>query len=356
MKLWSLHSVALAVATSDQLEINAPTTPATTTSTIQIVTTPTTILDSSDKNFRSEFSSEFYAYGLSDIEYDWRKILASSENKSSITRLDSKLEKIIKKLEEQNADYRGDDKVTYPYLDGTFLASTKTRIDTSRPCDAIDALANDIKQWTMNFIGGALKPCSKKSCYSPPFGALRGLEVNKKWHKRNLQLVKQTMQRVERLVTKFKNASECKYCIVVTSSEHQDLCYHHSASVSAWAGDEMNFLVNGELVRTIPSRFTKFEYCPSWDEVDVENDRFQIQSTSTNGICITGITINGKQMLVGKLNDKPSFWIDGNQQDCMDNHMSTPQITFKNGEVLSSYCKGMFQFLLTIIIFRIETN
>ena len=95
MKLWSLHSAALAVATSDQLEINAPTTPATTTSTIQIVTTPTT-LDSSDKNVKSEFSSsEFYAYGLDDIAYDWKKILAASENKSSITRLDSKLQKIL---------------------------------------------------------------------------------------------------------------------------------------------------------------------------------------------------------------------------------------------------------------------
>ena len=345
MKLWSLHSAAIAVATSDQLEINAPTTPATTTSTIQIVTTPTT-LDSSDKNVRhwEGYETEFYVYGLSDLSWDWKKILRESEDKSSITRLDTKFQKIITKLKEQKAAYKADDKVKYPYMDGTIYPhASKGWWDASIPCDAIDSLADALKRWTMNFIGGALKPCSRNSCYSPPFGALRGLEVNKKWHKRNLQIVKQTMQRIERLVTKFKNASECKYCIVITSSEHEDLCYHHSASVSAWAGDDMKFLVNGEVVRTIPGGFTKFEYCPSWDEVDVENDRFQIQSTSTDGVCITGITMNGKEMLVGKLNDKPSFWIDGNQQDCMDDHMATPQITFKNGEVLSSYCKGIFR-------------
>ena len=57
-------------------------------------------------------------------------------------------------------------------------------------------------------------------------------------------------------------------------------------------------------------------------------------------ILITGLSLNGNQMLVGKLNDQPSFWIDGDQKNCMDEHLSTPQITFKNGEVLSSYCKG----------------
>ena len=108
--------------------------------------------------------------------------------------MDSKFQKIIEKLENKDQEFSRNDKLTYPYLDGTFLTSSKTDIDTSRPCDAIDALANDIKQWTMNFIEGAARPCSKTSCYSPPFGALKGQEVNKKWNKRTLQFVKQTNQ------------------------------------------------------------------------------------------------------------------------------------------------------------------
>ena len=346
MKLWSLQSAALAVVSSDQLE-----------------------------------KYEFFEYGIGWMIGDWKRILASSENKSSLTSLDSKFERIIKTLEDHeyyrdlkeasldgsascfsylkfsNPNIFGRDiclsdiqrhlmysvPYGYPYLDGTFLPSIKPRIDPSRPCDAIDALANVIKKWTTNFIAGIRNPCSgDKPCHTPRFGVLRGLEVNYNWHKRNLQFVEHTMERVEKLVTKFKNASECKYCIVVKSSEQEDLCYHPSASASTWTGDDLNFLVNGELVRTIPGGFTEFEYCQSWDKVDVQNDRFQIQSTTSDGVCITGVTINGKEMLVGKLNDKQSFWIDGDEQDCIDNHMSTPQITFKNGEVLSSYCKGIF--------------
>ena len=45
-------------------------------------------------------------------------------------------------------------------------------------------------------------------------------------------------------------------------------------------------------------------------------------------------------MLVGKLNDQSSFWIDGDQKNRMDEDLSTPQITFKNEEVLSSYFEG----------------
>ena len=64
-----------------------------------------------------------------------------------------------------------------------------------------------------------------------------------------------------------------------------------------------------------------------------------IQRIQTKKIFIS-LSLNGNQMLVGKLDDQPSFWIDGDQKNCMDDHLSTPQITFKNGEVLSSYCKG----------------
>ena len=365
MKLWLLHGAALAMR-NDSLEINPMTTPGSTilTSTAQSTTTiellptltptPTTLpidfqLDSDDKKVTAEsnVSNDFYENGLAQISSDWSKILAESEAKSSKNdRLDSKFEKIIANLEEKNAENSANDKLNFPYLDGTFLSATKNQIDPSKPCDAIDALANDIKQWTMNFIEGVARPCGKNlaatSCYSPPGGALKGQKINKKWHKRTLEFVKQTNQRVDKLVTKFKNAQQCKYCIRVTSSADPNLC---SFSVSNWLGGAINFVINGEVKDTLARGFTEFEYCSNWDEIDVESDKIQLQSTSTDGVCITSLALNGNQMLVGKLNDQPSFWIDGDQKTCMDDHFSTPQITFKNGEVISSYCKGIFIIL-----------
>ena len=61
------------------------------------------------------------------------------------------------------------------------------------------------------------------------------------------------------------------------------------------------------------------------------NDRFQLESTTTNGVCITSLSVDGKQLLVGKNNDKQSFWIDSNQNDCLDDWMGTSQITIQNG-------------------------
>ena len=349
MKLWLLHGAVLAQENSS---VQAPTGAPTTTSTVQIVPTPTSLpsdFSDFDKKVKAEVFNDFYENGLAQITSDWLKILAEGDAKANKNdRLDSKFEKIIEKLEEKDAENSANDKLNFPYLDGTFLSATKNKIDTSRPCDAIDALANDIKQWTMNFIEGAARPCGKNlaqsSCYSPPGGALKGQEINKKWHKRTLQLVKQTNQRVDKLVTKFKNAQQCKYCIRVTSSADQNLCTGNGASASNWLGGAINLIINGEVKDIIPRGFTEFEYCPSWDEIDAKNDKIQFYPTSTDGVCITSLSLNGNQVLVGKLNDQPSFWIDGDQENCMDDHLSTPQITFKNGEVLTSYCKGTYLY------------
>ena len=85
--------------------------------------------------------------------------------------------------------------------------------------------------------------------------------------------------------------------------------------------------------------FNEFEYCRRLDLVDIENDEFQLQSSGDDGVCITSLTVNGSEMLVGKLDDQAAFWIDGNQNHCRDGSMSTPQITIKNGKIHSSECK-----------------
>ena len=126
----------------------------------------------------------------------------------------------------------------------------------------------------------------------------------------------------------------------MTSSEDEDLCTHPgtNAGPHSWAGGEINIKRNGEIVATILSGFDEFEHCFRVDQIDKINDQFQLQSTATDGVCITSLTVNGKQLLVGKNNDRKGFWIDGNQNDCLDDFMATSQITIQNGLGKISKC------------------
>ena len=89
----------------------------------------------------------------------------------------------------------------------------------------------------------------------------------------------------------------------------------------------------------MPAASTEFEYCLDMDDIDIANDEFQLQSSSEDGVCITSLSINSNQLFVGKNNNLASFWIDGNDQYCLDDFMSTSQITIQNDQVISSICK-----------------
>ena len=54
------------------------------------------------------------------------------------------------------------------------------------------------------------------------------------------------------------------------------------------------------MIATIPAKFRKFEYCLSYDEIDMKNDVFQLQSTGDDDVCITELSINNQKMLFGK--------------------------------------------------------
>ena len=103
---------------------------------------------------------------------------------------------------------------------------------------------------------------------------------------------------------------------------------------------------NGHTIAALPEGFREFEHCLSLDDVDVANDEFQLQSTSGNGVCITSLSINGNPLLVGGSNNLQNFWIDSNEPYCLDHFMSSSQITIRNGQVISSTCKGSL-FIIT---------
>ena len=55
-------------------------------------------------------------------------------------------------------------------------------------------------------------------------------------------------------------------------------------------------------------------------------------------ICITGLFVNGNQLLVGKDKDQKSFWIDSDEMSCEENIMKTDEIVIQNSKITSSIC------------------
>ena len=75
------------------------------------------------------------------------------------------------------------------------------------------------------------------------------------------------------------------------------------------------------------------------DQVNIEDDIFTLEATSTDGVCITSLTVNNEQLLVGEDNDLSYFWMDENDLRCEDNYMATDVLEIQNGKVAYSECK-----------------
>ena len=135
------------------------------------------------------------------------------------------------------------------------------------------------------------------------------------------------------------NYSE-RVCIRLTSGYDESLCQHALATAgpSNWRGGEITITYDSD-VWTVPAGFTSFEHCI--DNVDVANDLILLSTTSGDGACITGLFYNNNQLLVGQNNDLRSFWIDVDDQYCLDNFMSTREIGIRNGRAFhSASCEG----------------
>ena len=103
-------------------------------------------------------------------------------------------------------------------------------------------------------------------------------------------------------------------------------------------GAEIRLNVNDERKATIPSGFTRYEFCLPTEDVDMTNDRFQLQSTNNDGVCISSFQVNGTQIFVGPENKQTSFWIDRNDASCDKQKVATKEMTVQNGQVIQSTC------------------
>ena len=117
----------------------------------------------------------------------------------------------------------------------------------------------------------------------------------------------------------------------------QKLCSGGGNKHKNWLGGEIKVFHGNKKVDVIPHGFLDYEYCTfAW-----KTSQFHLKSTSVDGVCITSLSFNGKQLLVGKNDDQESFWInkDESKRKCLDNHMQTSSITIENGYIVESQCK-----------------
>ena len=144
-------------------------------------------------------------------------------------------------------------------------------------------------------------------------------------------------------------SSECdpKYCIKMTSSPDEDLCEHPKADHSAWSGGAISIKQNGIVIGSMKSKTQEFELCLYYEDVDIENDVFEFARTTNDGVCITSLSMDGTDILVGPSGDQPNFWFDGNDNMCYDDFVSTQQLTIQNNAVTSSQCDPKFCIEIT---------
>ena len=142
------------------------------------------------------------------------------------------------------------------------------------------------------------------------------------------------------------NDQQCPFCIRATSSQSTVLCKRFSCTNchTGWNGNAIRLKHNGNTIATIPAGFTVFEHCLNMDDVDVTNDKFQLQSTGNNEVCITSLRINQNLIYAGENNHLRNFWIGGDDPYCFGNFMTSSQITIRNGRVISSACTGTTEF------------
>ena len=79
--------------------------------------------------------------------------------------------------------------------------------------------------------------------------------------------------------------------------------------------------------------------------IDIANDVFELEATSDDGACITGVLVNGNQLLFGKNSNLLSFWLEIGDEYCLDDVMSTSRITIQNGHA-NSVCNQLMNHQL----------
>lgn len=144
-------------------------------------------------------------------------------------------------------------------------------------------------------------------------------------------------------------SSECdrKFCIQIMSSPNEHLCQHPGGDHTNWSGNTLQIKQNGNLIGEMKKGTQDYELCLKYSQVDIEKDIFEIAKTGNDGVCITSLSVDRKIILVGPNENKSNFWIDGNDNGCRDDFVSTQHVTIQNKALISSECDPKFCIEMT---------
>ena len=85
------------------------------------------------------------------------------------------------------------------------------------------------------------------------------------------------------------------------------------------------------------------QYCFNRNDINLEEDTFELKETGDNGVCIRSLTIDSEQIFNGPNHDRSHFWFDGNTPPGCEtggNKDSTmnKSFKFKNRKILDAGC------------------
>ena len=130
-----------------------------------------------------------------------------------------------------------------------------------------------------------------------------------------------------------------KFCIKMTASLDEDLC----KDSNIWVGGPLSITQNGNNIGSMNRGTKEFKLCLDSDDIDIENDVFKFARTTnqspeaiTSAVCITSLSFDGTDLLVGLNGKRPNFRIDVDDNGCTDDLVPNQEITIKNGNVTSS--------------------
>ena len=159
----------------------------------------------------TEFT-KFYKNGLDQISSNFTTILINSDIEDTVAdRYVEKMEKLVLRIQAKHDKLSELDGISFPVLDigGPDLYVTENLIDLGKPCQAVDSIKNELKNWARDFVEMAVKECDGDKCFKPTEGPLKSVDTHQNWHNKNSKWIEQFSEKIDSLIKKTRIALEC---------------------------------------------------------------------------------------------------------------------------------------------------
>ena len=175
---------------------------------IGLLTFAATAADTTEKF--TEFT-EWYKNGLDQISSNFTIILTNSDIRDvTADRYIEKMEKLVQRIQAKHDKLIELDGISFPVLDaGPDWYVTDNHIDLSKPCQAVDSIKNELKNWAKYFVEVAVKECDGDKCFKPTEGELESVETHQNLHNKNSDWIERFNEKVDSLIKKTRMDLVC---------------------------------------------------------------------------------------------------------------------------------------------------